>query len=66
MKEAIYKLEKLTNKKAKIKYSDQNREGDHIWYISDVSKFQNHFPKWEYKYDIDMILEDIVRNGHFD
>ena len=59
MVEAIDKIEKILNKKAKITYLDQNRSGDHIWYISDVSKFQKHYPEWKYKYNIDMILQDI-------
>jgi len=42
MMEAIEKIEKLTGKKANIKYSKTNRIGDHIWYISDVAKFQEH------------------------
>ncbi len=65
MKEAIAKLEKITGKKANIEYTDQNREGDHIWYISDVRKFQNHYPGWSYKYSMDQLLNEIVEKGHF-
>jgi CDP-paratose 2-epimerase len=36
------------------------RKGDHIWYISDVSKFQNDYPNWKYKYSIEAILEEMV------
>lgn len=66
MMEAIERLERITGKKANVDYLDKNREGDHIWYISDVKKFQDHYPKWKYKYNVDMILEDIVKNGHFE
>lgn len=59
MMEAIEKIEKLLGKKANYKLSDDNRAGDHIWYISDVSKFKKHFPKWDFKYDIDMILKEM-------
>lgn len=65
MLEAIEKIEKITGKKAKYEYKDENRSGDHIWYISDVSKFKSHYPDWEYKYDIDKILEEICEKGHF-
>lgn len=65
MVEAIEKLEKMLNKKAVYEYKEDNRIGDHIWYISDVSKFKKHYPKWKYKYNIDMILEEICKNGHF-
>lgn len=62
MLEAIEKIEQLSGKKANYTYVDENRIGDHIWYISNVNKFKKHFPNWEFKYDIDMILEDMV-NG---
>lgn len=57
--EAIPKIEKILNKKAVIKYDLENRIGDHIWYISDVSKFRKHYPKWNYTYNIDQILEEL-------
>lgn len=63
MKEAISKLEKITGKKANVKYIKTNRIGDHIWYISDVSKFQKHYPNWKYKYGIDNILKEICEKG---
>lgn len=59
--EAIDKIEKLTNKKAKIVFTYNQRKGDHKWYISDVRKFQNHYPDWQYKYNIDDILKDLVK-----
>ena len=43
-------------------YVEQNRTGDHIWYVSDVTKFRTHYPEWRYKYDLDMIVEEIVRS----
>lgn len=65
MTEAIAKTEAILGKKAKTEYVDKNRKGDHIWYISDVSKFQSHYPQWHYQYDIDRLLEEICRAGHF-
>ena len=65
MLEAIAKAEKILSKKAKYKIIKTARSGDHIWYISDVSKFKLHYPKWKYKYDGDQIIEDICRHGHF-
>ena len=41
-------------------YKENNRVGDHIWWISDVRKFKSHFPEWEYRYGIREILEEIV------
>lgn len=64
--EAIAKAEKILGKKAKVKYVDRARIGDHIWYVSDVNKFQSHFPNWKYTYNNEQIIEDICKNGHFD
>lgn len=59
MLEAIDKIEKLTGKKAQVTYSDQTRAGDHIWYISDLRKFKDHYPEWDITYDIDAILKEM-------
>ncbi len=59
MVEAIAICENLAGKKLQYTYTDNNRSGDHIWYISDVSKFQSHFPNWHYTYTIQDILKDI-------
>jgi CDP-paratose 2-epimerase len=59
MIEAIQKIETILGKKGVIEYSDTNRIGDHIWYVSDVTKFKTHFPEWEYSYDGDAILSEL-------
>ncbi|MEC7986526.1 MAG: NAD-dependent epimerase/dehydratase family protein [Myxococcota bacterium] len=60
MLEAIRKCEVLTQKPFSYRLSEQNRMGDHIWWISDTSKFQSHYPDWQQKYDIDALLEEMV------
>lgn len=60
--EAIKKIEKTLRKKAKVKYNDNNRIGDHIWYISDVTKFKIDYPKWDYKYSSDEIIEEMCKS----
>ncbi len=57
--EAIEKIEKLLGKKAHYELSEENRIGDHIWYISDVSKFKAHYPDWNFEYGIDAILKEM-------
>ena len=64
--EAIKKIEAILGKKAKTRYVNKPRIGDHMWYISDVSKFKQHYPKWKFTYDIDQTLEEICQFGHFD
>lgn len=59
MLEAIEAIEKRLGKKANYGLSDENRIGDHIWYVSDVSKFKNHYPDWDFEYDINMILDEM-------
>lgn len=58
--EAIATIESLVGKKAKINIVKTPRRGDHQWYISDVSKFMRHYPKWKYTYDNQSILEDLT------
>jgi len=65
MIEAIQKVERILGKKANYKYINTNRIGDHVWYISDVSKFKKHYPKWGYKYNTDRIIKEICQRGHF-
>jgi CDP-paratose 2-epimerase len=57
--EAIKECELITGNKMNYSYSDTNRIGDHIWYISDVSKFERHYPFWDYKYNMQEILTEI-------
>lgn len=62
MREAISKLESITGNKAVTTYFDENRVGDHQWYVSDMGKFKSDYPGWSYTYDMDKILVDIVGN----
>jgi len=43
-----------------VRYEDRNRVGDHICYISDLSKIRSHFPQWQLEYGIDLILNEII------
>ncbi|MCG2711482.1 MAG: NAD-dependent epimerase/dehydratase family protein [Candidatus Omnitrophica bacterium] len=64
--EAIAKAEKLLGKKAAFEYNQKPRVGDHIWYISDVSKFKRDYPDWDFTYDINRIMDEICKSGHFE
>jgi CDP-paratose 2-epimerase len=59
MQEAIEACEKITGKKMNFSYAKDNRIGDHIWWISDVRKFQQDYPDWHYTFNIDDILVQI-------
>jgi CDP-paratose 2-epimerase len=59
MREAIALCEAITDKRLRWSYDDEARAGDHIWYVSDVRKFQSHYPEWRYKYDLQATVADI-------
>jgi len=63
MLEAINKIEEICGKRVPYTLSDQARAGDHIWYISDIRKFRAHFPDFEYDYNIDRILTEMVNSA---
>jgi len=62
MKEGIDYCQRIAEKKINYSYVEDNRIGDHIWYVSDLSKFKNHYPEWIWKYDLESILVEIY-NG---
>jgi len=57
--EAIKICESITGKKMKYKYVDDNRIGDHIWWISNINKFKNEYKTWKLTYDTYSILEEV-------
>jgi CDP-paratose 2-epimerase len=59
MLEAIDLCEKISGRKLNWKYVDENRVGDHIWWIGDLARFQSHYPDWKLEYDVRGILEEI-------
>jgi CDP-paratose 2-epimerase len=66
MREAIALCEEISGQELSWHYEETNRIGDHIWWISDVRKFQSHYPQWKFRYGLREILEEIygaVRNS---
>jgi len=59
MLEAITLCEEISGNKMSYSYSETNRIGDHIWYISDLSKFKSHYPDWTWQYDLRQTLEQM-------
>ena len=59
MLEAIQDCEAIAEKKLNWEYVESNRIGDHIWWISDVQKFKNHYPNWQLTYSVKDILKEI-------
>ncbi len=58
--EAIEKIEELCDQEMQFQVVDQARSGDHIWWISDIRKFQSDYPEWRHRYDLNAILKEMV------
>lgn len=63
MLEAIDIAQELTGRELAWNYRDNNRIGDHIWWVSDISRFQSHYPQWRLTYDVPAIVREIVDVG---
>ena len=63
MLEAISLCETIANRKLDWTYSEANRAGDHVWYISDMAKFKAHYPAWEQRYDLVALLTEIFEKN---
>lgn len=59
MREAIQLCQEIAGRDLEHSYTDDNRIGDHIWYVSDLSKFRSHHPDWDLTYDVPAILREI-------
>lgn len=57
--EAIALCEEISGRKLAWTCHEESRVGDHRWWISDVAKFQSHYPLWEQRYLLRETLEEI-------
>jgi CDP-paratose 2-epimerase len=58
--EAIAVLEELHGRRLATEYVEENRRGDHICYISDLTRFRGDFPEWELSLSLDEIYEQLA------
>ena len=63
MLEAIELCQEITGKEFNSTYTENNRSGDHIWYISDLSKFKQKYPDWSIAYNVPRILNEIYEKN---
>ena len=63
VREAIELCESLTGKKVNFLVQNEARVGDHIWYITSVRKFKEHYPNWAVQFDLPEILKQIYQNN---
>ncbi|MBV9196307.1 MAG: NAD-dependent epimerase/dehydratase family protein [Solirubrobacterales bacterium] len=59
MLEAIRLCEQIAGRELQWELSDQNRIGDHRWWISDIEPFRRDYPGWEITYDVSAVLQEI-------
>lgn len=57
--EAFDLIGTISGKPMKYSYSDQNRSGDHMCYISDLSKMKRDYPEWEITRDLETTFQEI-------
>ena len=60
--EALNLVEDLANIKITREIIKKPRVGDHIWYISNLSKFKKHYPNWKQKYNTKKIIEELIEH----
>ena len=61
--EALEMVESISGIQIKKEYVKQNRVGDHIWYISDLTKFKRDYPNWKQEYNVKKILKELIFNS---
>jgi CDP-paratose 2-epimerase len=60
--EAFQLIEKISGKPMRYEYTDQNRKGDHICYISDLNKMCTHYSKWGITKDLPTTFAEIYQS----
>src|SRR2546421_8899514 len=60
MLEAIARLEELSGGKLEHVYVPEARRGDHICYISDLSRFRSDYPDWGGSISVEEILAELA------
>ena len=60
--ESIALIEELSGRKVKTRMRADNRTGDHICYISDLSKMKNHYKNWSITKNLESTFEEIAQS----
>jgi CDP-paratose 2-epimerase len=64
MLEAISMAQQISGREMNWEYGAENRKGDHVWWVSDIRKFQSHYPGYELQFDTPAILREINDRNH--
>jgi CDP-paratose 2-epimerase len=60
--EAFKLAEEITGREMQYEYVDENREGDHICYYSDLRKIRSHYPGWDISKNLRTTFEEIAES----
>jgi CDP-paratose 2-epimerase len=60
--EAFDLISEISGKPMKHEYVEQNRQGDHICYISNLTKMKAHYPGWQITKDLRTTFEEIYQS----
>jgi CDP-paratose 2-epimerase len=63
MLEAIEACERISGNELGWTLSDENRVGDHRWWISDLAPFRADYPNWDLRYGIEEILREMIEQN---
>ena len=58
--ECIEMIQQRIGRMIKVSYIETPRVGDHICYISDLTKFRSHYPAWLITKNINDLIDEIV------
>ncbi len=61
--EAVARFEELLGTKMQTEYLDEARRGDHICYISDLTRLRTDYPQWELSVSLDDLFEELAEAG---
>ena len=60
--EALNLVEDISQIEIKRKFLKIPRVGDHMWYVSDTSKFKKDYSNWKQKYNTRKIIEELIQS----
>src|SRR3954452_20609275 len=63
MLEAIEACERIAGRELERELSEENRIGDHRWWISDLGEFRRDYPEWDVRHGIEEILKQIYEHN---
>lgn len=61
--EALDLAGRLCGRVPVVEMEEEPRYGDHMWWVTDMSRFQAAWPEWRPSFDTERLVADLVRNA---